>query len=613
MQGFVGQRSFAVKSDIKNRSHSVIPQTLELEEEPVDGGAASSASITSPAGEQKEQAFLLTVISRRSTKRSGLRYLRRGIDDDGNCANFVETEQILTSNPWSELPKVRSFLQIRGSVPIYFTQTPYSFKPVPILHQSEAVNQKAFKKHFQRLQNLYGDVQISLLVDRHGGEVTVGDAYETATKTANESGDIQQLKFDWFDFHHECRGMKFENVQHLVDKLDETIQQQGESVFEFGKLAQTQTGIIRSNCMDCLDRTNVVQSAFAQSMLQKDLQDMGYSIDLIHDESTQWFNTLWADNGDAISRAYAGSSALKGDYTRTRKRNYRGALNDLGLTLTRYYNNIVNDYFAQAVIDFLLGNVSSKVFEDFETTMKSSDPGISISSIREAAIETSSKIVIQDPTEDLVSGWTMLTPAQSNSLRTLPFEEAVILLTDVALYSCKFDWNTEKVVAFEKIDLRSITKIKFGTYIISTLTSQEIDDTMNAGLVVSYRPSDGNMIRVNTRSLQNSPADGMQEIDGGTGIMSMLNPKPKDERRIMALKVISKSSEEASKATPTPLGLAEHISHEIERAALAGVVDSESNGMGIIETGQIISLGEARQRTSYLEHVQHSLKKLVWT
>ena len=35
------------------------------------------------------------VISRRSRDRAGLRYQRRGIDDDANVANFVETETVL--------------------------------------------------------------------------------------------------------------------------------------------------------------------------------------------------------------------------------------------------------------------------------------------------------------------------------------------------------------------------------------------------------------------------------------------------------------------------------------------------------------------------------------
>lgn len=37
---------------------------------------------------------------------------------------------------------------------------------------------------------------------------------------------------------------------------------------------------------------------------------------------------LWADNGDAISQQYAGTSALKGDFTRTGERNILHAMKD---------------------------------------------------------------------------------------------------------------------------------------------------------------------------------------------------------------------------------------------------------------------------------------------
>ena len=35
------------------------------------------------------------IVSRRSRDRAGLRYQRRGVDDDANVANFVETETIM--------------------------------------------------------------------------------------------------------------------------------------------------------------------------------------------------------------------------------------------------------------------------------------------------------------------------------------------------------------------------------------------------------------------------------------------------------------------------------------------------------------------------------------
>ena len=609
MQGFVGQAHFLVKRNSKDHPHTEAFESLE---------SVLEADKDTPQEEKDkrradcQQSFLLTLISRRSTKRSGLRYLRRGIDDTGNCANTVESEQVLSSPTWDLGVKVRSFVQLRGSIPLYFSQTPYSFKPVPVLQQSASMNQAAFEKHFDDLRSRYGSVQIALLVDKHGGEAKIGEEYEEAVKRSNERSDRHGLGFEWFDFHNECRGMKFENVDRLVKTLEDTIKSFGETILQDGTPRQRQTGIIRTNCMDCLDRTNVAQSAFAQDMLQRDLEDEGFEIDLLHDDSTRWFNGLWADNGDAISKQYASTAALKGDYTRTRKRDYRGALNDLGLTLSRYYSNMVNDFFSQAVIDVLLGNVSPQVFEDFESNMMSADPGISIDKIRQQAIETCRKIVIQAPDEDLIHAWPVLSPSQPNTLRTLPFEEAVLLLTDFALYGCKFDWTTEKILGFEKIDLRAIRKIHYGAYITSTFTEREMDERLNVGIAITYTPGAESVMRVNTRSLQNAiEHDGKaQQEEPSSRIFSWLGSRSQSSSRTMAQKLILP---ESAGSTKPPLTAAREICEDIQSAIRGEMVpDQKDDGNLIVET-DIISLEEARKRVGYVEQLGHTIRKMVWT
>jgi hypothetical protein len=53
-------------------------------------------------------SYQLTLVSRRSRFRQGPRYLKRGIDNDGNAANLVETEQIVTTSD----DMVSSFVQV---------------------------------------------------------------------------------------------------------------------------------------------------------------------------------------------------------------------------------------------------------------------------------------------------------------------------------------------------------------------------------------------------------------------------------------------------------------------------------------------------------------------
>jgi hypothetical protein len=64
------------------------------------------------------------IVSRRSRDRAGLRYQRRGIDDDAHVANFVETETIMRVEVCSfALPNVlrphRCFLQREGFLNIF--------------------------------------------------------------------------------------------------------------------------------------------------------------------------------------------------------------------------------------------------------------------------------------------------------------------------------------------------------------------------------------------------------------------------------------------------------------------------------------------------------------
>lgn len=42
-----------------------------------------------------------------------------------------------------------------------------------------------------------------------------------------------------------------------------------------GRPQRTQSSVVRSNCMDCLDRTNVVQSALANFVLTQQLRQVG--------------------------------------------------------------------------------------------------------------------------------------------------------------------------------------------------------------------------------------------------------------------------------------------------------------------------------------------------
>ncbi|NXK75134.1 SAC1 phosphatase, partial [Amazona guildingii] len=68
------------------------------------------------------------------------------------------------------------------------------------------------------------------------------------------------------------------------------------------------------------------------------------------------YKNAWADNANACAKQYAGTGALKTDYTR--QRTQWGLIMDGWNSLIRYYKNNFSDGFRQDAIDLFLGNYS---------------------------------------------------------------------------------------------------------------------------------------------------------------------------------------------------------------------------------------------------------------
>ncbi|KAG5899838.1 hypothetical protein JTB14_012309 [Gonioctena quinquepunctata] len=295
-----------------------------------------------------------TIISRRSILRAGTRLFRRGIDRDGNVANFVETEQIV------EFQGDRaSFVQIRGSIPLFWHQNPdLRYKPPPTLLDMDPQEQQATcLRHLEELTTLYGKQVLVNLIDHSGREGVM----ERAFKDAVNNLAYPSTRYEPFDFHHECRKMRWDRLSILIDRIALDQDEMGFFLLlRDGSLSSLQDGIFRTNCIDCLDRTNVVQSMLAHRNLEIVLKKLNVLQASQHLEDQHSFEMLyknvWADNADYISIQYSGTGALKTDFTRTGKRTQLGLIRDGINSLSRYYKNNLADGFRQDSIDLFLGN-----------------------------------------------------------------------------------------------------------------------------------------------------------------------------------------------------------------------------------------------------------------
>ena len=128
----------------------------------------------------------LILVSRRSRFFAGTRYLKRGINEAGFCANYVETEQILSvpSNRalFDQLPYLSSYIQVRGSMPFFRSQTPSAVTPKPpiIIDKQKDPRNKCTKKHFAMLFQKYSRniVCLNLTKKKNNREGPLAREYE---------------------------------------------------------------------------------------------------------------------------------------------------------------------------------------------------------------------------------------------------------------------------------------------------------------------------------------------------------------------------------------------------------------------------------------------------
>jgi synaptojanin len=113
------------------------------------------------------------------------------------------------------------------------------------------------------------------------------------------------------------------------------------------KSHQLQTKFIRTNCMDCLDRTNNAQSFIGIEMLQYQLMSFLNNQGDIG-KFREAFRQMWILNGDCISKIYAGTGAIQG----------KSVTQDFSRSLTRAIQNNFLDYTKQDAMETFLYSMS---------------------------------------------------------------------------------------------------------------------------------------------------------------------------------------------------------------------------------------------------------------
>ncbi|CAN6980177.1 unnamed protein product [Brassica rapa subsp. trilocularis] len=346
-----------------------------------------------------DEEFVLTVIARRSRHYAGTRYLRRGINDAGNVANEVEIEQIVTKEvPEGQKVPMTSVVQMRGSIPLFWSQETSVFTPQPdIILNNKDVKHVATRRHFENLKQRYGRLIIIMNLLKTGKHresilrAEFGKAISSINKGTTRENHLKAIHFDLNKhyksgadgaFEHLCnygkRALELINLffceaplgvgaeavindsffnNPIMNEDEEETSPEEEALK--ADIFSLQNGVLRSNCIDCLDRTNVAQYAHGLVALAQQLHLLGITGPPIVDKNNPLAKKLmeaYEKMGDAIAMQYAGSdahikmfSALRGDWNMMMKHR------DMITAVRRHYNNAYMDSEKQNAINMFLG------------------------------------------------------------------------------------------------------------------------------------------------------------------------------------------------------------------------------------------------------------------
>uniref|UniRef100_A0A672GI16 Synaptojanin-1 n=1 Tax=Salarias fasciatus TaxID=181472 RepID=A0A672GI16_SALFA len=360
------------------------------------------------------------IFSRLSSERAGTRFNVRGTNDDGQVANFVETEQVIFLDD-----KVSSFIQIRGSIPLFWEQPGIQVGSHRVkLSRGFEANAPAFERHFTALRRLYGKQVIINLLGSKEGEHMLSKAFQSHLKASEHAAAVKMVNFD---YHQNVRGGKADKLHSVLKpQLSKFVDECGFFYYsgETG-IARTQGGTIRTNCLDCLDRTNSVQAFFALEMLPKQLEEMSLTEKpQLVARFQEVFRTMWSANGDSVSKIYAGTGALDGKAK-------GGKLKDGARSVTRTIQNNFFDSSKQEAIDILrLGSTLNSDLAD-----------------KARALLTTSSLYVTEPVLQSASPRVLLGMCQSYRKYTRPKRIRV----------CVGTWNVNGGKQFRSIAFRNQT------------------------------------------------------------------------------------------------------------------------------------------------------------
>ena len=178
------------------------------------------------------------------------------------------------------------------------------------------------------------------------------------------------ISYEWFDFFKVYTANENELLANM-QKYGSTYLKDVKPTFlnfglSSGQVVQSQKGVLRVNCVDCLDRTNNAMACIASVVSAEMLRLMNIDFKLFFAETTQSVCNelmqivlnMFGSNGDRIAQQYAGSDAFhKAQIVKTESGKWQTLKqNIVMIAVKRYISNTLMDNEKQRNIWLFLGD-----------------------------------------------------------------------------------------------------------------------------------------------------------------------------------------------------------------------------------------------------------------
>ncbi|KAH0790880.1 SacI domain containing protein [Histomonas meleagridis] len=314
--------------------------------------------------------FQITYIARRSVLNPGTRYNARGLNDLNCPGNEVECELIFQRNNqfWSTQWR-------RGSIPIRW-KTVFSTLSSP-KHIADPIHfADGTAEYFRSLQGRFGEdipIRIISLLDSsekadENSEKDIKTKFQEAIEKISNAGvrNVFLTPFDLNKFLHSNGTTELMN--DFLSYLGPVIESDG---FNSGTLPLTinehQKGLMRFNCADSLDRTNVACFHYAIKVTSEwcIMNNIGLSGKtntnpnlpylLIDQSITDFLINAFITTGNVVSYLYTNTPAIKTNAITCFSSTFvNSSSSDSAISIKRRLQNVVNDPQRMKIIELWL-------------------------------------------------------------------------------------------------------------------------------------------------------------------------------------------------------------------------------------------------------------------